>query len=381
MLGPLNEVIDKYVDKYLREKELGYFSIKEKIFLYRELAYLIEGWVAIADSVLTIKYSTDKGSVKKICDDMYASLNEWETLSHSMSGLPRYFNEGDVNIIKSGEESWEMTRVLKYLAEEYEFLAHIKSKYIGAMIYPSMLFAVAIGAVFLLFTQILPNIFELVTAFPDIKLPATTLFIRNMTNFMVENTVAIIVTVIIVWFAGWVFMSTIEWKRFLDQHIFNLPLIGKVTKYYDMVKFMRYMKLLMSAWMSFLQVFTFLKDIMGNLSYKQMLDDIISGINKGETIGSVLEKYDDIINKDVIALLKVGEETASFEGALTNAIAMYTEEFNKILDGLSKAIEPILIVFMGGIVAMVALSVFGMIGSLLDGVQSGLLFFASLGVL
>ncbi|MBP7848043.1 type II secretion system F family protein [Patescibacteria group bacterium] len=91
-----------------------------------------------------------------------------------------------------------MTRVLKYLAEEYEFLAHIKSKYIGAMIYPSMLFAVAIGAVFLLFTQILPNIFELVTAFPDIKLPATTLFIRNMTNFMVENTVAIIVTVIIV---------------------------------------------------------------------------------------------------------------------------------------------------------------------------------------
>jgi len=109
---------------------------------------------------------------------------------------------------------------------------------------------------------------------------------------------------------------------------------------------------------------------MGNLTYKQMLDDIIAGINKGETIGSVLEKYDDIINKDVIALLKVGEETASFEGALTNAIAMYTEEFNKILDGLSKAIEPILIVFMGGIVAMVALSVFGMIGSLLDGVQS-----------
>ncbi len=376
MLGPINAIIDKYIDKYLRERELWYFSIKEKVFLYRELAYLIEGGVAIADSVLTIKHSTDKWSIKKICDDMYTSLNEGETLSHSMQGLPRYFNEGDTNIVKSGEESWEMTKVLKYLAEEYEFLAHIKSKYVGAMIYPSLLFCVAIWAVFLLFTKILPNIFELVTAFPNIKLPATTLFIRSMTTFMTENTVAIIVTVIVTGFAIWVFMSTQQGKRFLDQHIFHMPLIGKITKYYDMVKFMRYMKLLMSAWMSFIQVFTFLKDIMGNLSYKQMLDDIIAGINRWETIGSVLEKYDDIINKDVIALLKVGEETASFDGALTNAIVMYTEEFNKILDWLSKVIEPILIVFMGGIVAMVALSVFGMIGSLLDGVQSGLIFFS-----
>ena len=138
---------------------------------------------------------------------------------------------------------------------------------------------------------------------------------------------------------------------------------------------MRYMKLLMSAGMNFVQVFEFLKDIMPNLSYKQMLDDIIAGINRWETIGSVMENYDDIINKDVIALLKVGEETASFEAALTNAIAMYTEEFNKLLDGLSKVIEPILIVFMGWIVSVVALSVFGMIGSLLDGVQTWWIFF------
>ncbi len=370
----INASLDKYIDKFLRERELGYFSIKEKVFLYRELAYLIEGWVAIADSVLTIKHSTDKWSVKKICDDMYNSLNEGETLSHSMAGLPRYFNEWDINIVKSGEESGEMTRVLKYLAEEYEFLAHIKSKYIGAMIYPSLLFTVAIGAVFLLFTKILPNIFELVAAFPDLKLPAMTLFLKNMTGFLVDNTVKILIAIVVLGFAIWVFVSTPEGKKYLDQRIFNMPLVGKITRYYDMVKFMRYMKLLMSAWMNFVEVFTFLKEIMGNLQYKQMLEDIIAWVNRGERIGSVLEKYDDIISKDVIALLKVGEETASFEGALTNAIAMYTEEFNKLLDGLSKVIEPILIVFMGGIVAMVALSVFGMIGSLLDGVQTGLIF-------
>ncbi len=370
----LNETVDKHVDKFFRERELGYFSIKEKIFLYRELAYLIEWWVAIADAVLVVKWGTDKWAIKKICDVMFDALNQWETLSYSMTQMPNYFNDGDVNIIKSGEESWEMTKVIKYLAEEYEFLNKIKSKYIGAMIYPWLLFSVAILAVFLLFTKILPGIFDMVAWFPWIKIPAMTQFLIGVTDFMSNNTLKIVVWVLIIGFLWFIVFSSDEGKRFMDSYIFHAPLVGKLSQYYNLIKFMRYMKLLMEAGMNFLEVFLFLKDIMGNLTYKQMLDDIIAGINRWETIGSVLEKYDDIISKDVIALLKVGEETASFEGALTNAILMYTEEFNKLLDGLSKVIEPILIVFMGGIVAMVALSVFGMIGSLLDGVQTGLIF-------
>ena len=126
----------------------------------------------------------------------------------------------------------------------------------------------------------------------------------------------------------------------------------------------------MQSGMNFLEVFLFLRDIMSNLSYKVMIDDVIAAINRGDTVGSVLNQYSEFISKDVVALLKVGEETASFESALANAIGMYEEEFNKLLDGLSKVIEPVLIVFIWGIIAMVAMSVFGVIGSLLDGVQS-----------
>jgi len=82
-----------------------------------------------------------------------------------------------------------------------------------------------------------------------------------------------------------------------------------------------------------------------------------------------MEKYTDFIAKDVVALLRVGEETASFESALSNAIRIYEDEFNKVLDGLAKVIEPVLIVFIGGIVAMIAMSVFGIIGALLDSVS------------
>ena len=366
----LDELVDKRVDKYLRERELSYFSITEKVFLYRELAYLIEWWVAIADAVAVVKNGTDKWSIRKICDEMYAALSEWETLSYSMTQLPRYFNEGDVNIIKSWEESGELTRVLKYLAEEYEFLHRIKSKYVGAMIYPSLLFSVAILAVFLLFTKILPGIFDMIASFPNVTIPPMTKFLIGVTNILSNNIGSIFIRLIILTMFCVVVFSSQEGKRILDKSIYRLPLLGKLSRYYDMIKFMRYMRLLMQSGMNFLEVFLFLRDIMSNLSYKVMIVDVIAAINRGDTVGSVLNQYSEFISKDVVALLKVGEETASFESALANAIGMYEEEFNKLLDGLSKVIEPVLIVFIWGIIAMVAMSVFGVIGSLLDGVQS-----------
>jgi len=366
----LDKTVDKYVDRFLRERELGYFSIKEKVFLFRELAYLIEWWVAIADSVIIVKWSTDKWSVHKICDEMFNALNNGETLSFSMSGLPRYFNDGDVNIVKSWEESGEMTHVLKYLAEEYEFMYKIKSKYTSAMIYPWVLLTITLLAVFMLFTKILPGIFDMVAWFNNVVLPPTTKFLIAMTDFLTQNGTRIIIFLVLFGLAAWTFFSTETGKQTLDKYIFQLPLLGKVTRYYDMIRFMRYMRLLMQSGMNFLEVFIFLKDIMGNTSYKMMIDDIIEAINRWETIWSTLENYTEFLSRDVVALLKVGEETASFDKTLNNAIRMYEDEFDKVIDGVSKVIEPVLIIFMGLIVAVVALSVFGIIGTLLDSVWS-----------
>ena len=364
----IDQRVDTHIENFIKERELGYFNIKQKVFLFRELSYMIEWWVAIVDSVLIIKNGTDKGAVRKICDEMYFALNRGETLSLSMSLLPRYFNQGDVNIVKSGEESGELTLVLKYLAEEYEFLHNIKTKYKSAMIYPWVLFGMAIISVYVLFTKILPGIFEIVTQFDAQNIPMMTQVMMNMTTFLQENTLKIVMVLGMWWFILWVIFSTQKGQRFIDQNVFKLPLLGKVTQYYDMIKFMRYMRLLMQAGMNFLDVFVFLSEIMENITYKEMIDDIIGAINRGETIGGTLGNYSHIIAKDVVALLKVGEETASFESALSNAIRMYEDEFEKQLDGLSKAIEPILIVFIWWVIAMVAMSVFGMIGTLLDSI-------------
>jgi len=79
--------------------------------------------------------------------------------------LTKYFSKGDVNIIKSGESSGEMITILKSLAREYEFLSAMTSSFVGAMIYPGILFTLSVGGMFFLFTKILPGIFLIVKDF------------------------------------------------------------------------------------------------------------------------------------------------------------------------------------------------------------------------
>jgi type IV pilus assembly protein PilC len=85
---------------------------------------------------------------------------------------------------------------------------------------------------------------------------------------------------------------------------------------------------------------------MGNYQYKDAIQDVIDGIQIGKPIAATLMMHSDFIPMDVIMLLRVGEETASFDRALDNAIRMYEDEFQKSIDGLSKLMEPVLIVFV-----------------------------------
>lgn len=364
-------MFDQLIERFLYQRDTAFFSIKEKVFLLRELSYLIEGWVAIAEAVNIIQTSSEKWSVKKICEAMAESLNKGEALSRAMRRLPKYFNEGDCNIIKSGEGSGELTHVLKYLAQEYEFLHMIKNKYTSAMIYPAFLFLVSLGAIYILFTSVLPGIFDMVEQFNITSIPPTTKRLMAITSFVSVHVNQIILGIILIVFWCSVMFSTEDGRRSLQLFSFRLPVVGTLTRYYILIKCLRYMKLLMYSGMNYLDVFTYLRDIMQNTAYKDPLDAVIVRIQLWWTIGGALESYTSFIPKDVIALIKVGEETAALEKSLENAVLMYEDEFQKLLDGVSKIIEPVLIVFVGSIIAATAISVFGIIGSMLESLQAG----------
>jgi type IV pilus assembly protein PilC len=357
------------VERILLQYDRAIFTVKDKVFFLREVAYLIEWWVSITDAIGIIQESAQKTSIMMICRSMLKGLHQWDTLSTVMRTLPEYFNEGDANIVNSWEASWELTNVLQYLAQEYEYLHAIKNKYTSALTYPLFLLIISLGAIYLLFTEVLPWIFIMVEQFAVADIPTVTQWLIYITNFLSNYWWRMVVGLILVMAIIGLIVSTNQWKRWLYTSSFDLPIIGKVIQYYTLIKCLRYMKLLLYSGMHYTQVFKYLLTIMSNTAYTKPIEDVIEALQSWEGIAQTFQRYPNIVPKDVVTLLKVGEETASLPRSLDNAILIYEWEFQRIVEWLSKILEPLLIVFVWGIIAITALSVFGIIGTMLDSIQ------------
>lgn len=361
-------------DFFLRlYKSLHYkkkFSIKDKIFFFKELAHLLQWWVSIIQALTLIKKSTKNYCVKEICDNIYWSLKKWENVSRSISRLPKYFNEADVHILKSWENSGEFVNVLKYLSEEYQYLYTLRNKIIWAFFYPAFLFLASIVAIIVLFKFVLPGVISIVYQFQNADFSFFTQLLISLIDFfeLYFAHILIILFLIIFWIV--LFLSVEEWKAWFDRKVFSFPLVWKILKYYFLVKFLRYFKLFMRAWMWYVDMLYSLKGIMSNRVYKDMISQMIEDTRQGKWILEAFESHEIIIPQEVSVLGKVWEETASLESSVDVAITLYEDEFNSIIDNLSKIIEPVLLIFVGFVVAFVALSIFSIITSILDSLQA-----------
>ena len=345
------------------------FSLKDKIFFLKELSYLLNWWVSIPVALETIKENSENETVKYICWEIYSMIKRWETLSRSLTVLDEYFTEWDVNIIASWEWIWELPKVLKQLAEEYENLYSIKVKYITAMIYPVILLFIVLWAIIIIFKVILPWFLDIIKSFPWASLPESTKILMNINNYIAQNWDSIFILLVGFVIVLWLFLSTEEWRKFFSGLLIKIPWIWKIFKLYYIVYFLRYFSLLIYSWLPITKIFLYLRGLMTNPYYVDMCNEILVNLNKWETFVPVMKKYKNIIPSDVVVLLKVWEETANLQEAAENAILLYEEEFSKIVDNLSKIVEPIMIVFVWWIIWFVAISMFSVITSILDSLQ------------
>ena len=347
----------------------GRFGIKEKIFFFRELAYLLEGGIGIVEAIDVINKNTSNLAIKDMTDQLYKFLNAWEAFNRALLRLKKYFNDVDVAIVRGGEESGELIKVMKFLADEYEFLLDVKQKYIGALIYPFILLLAGIGAIYVIFAIVMPSLLGILDDFGWVEIGWATKFLITIVDFFRSHGLVVAIGVIFLIFLLGVFIAFPQGKRWWDATLLSLPIIGDLQKKYLLVKFMRYFSLFLKAGLNYKDIFKGLSGVMNNSIYQDMFEESLEEINKWWNFVEVFARYPQIIPPDIVVLLKVGEKTASIPKALDNAIVLYEGEFKKIIDNFSKVIEPVMILVIGGIVGLVAFAVFGIIGSILDSLQ------------
>jgi len=357
--------MDKIIEDVLNSSDKTSFSWKDKILFYKELVYMMKGWVPLLETMKTIQKTSDNAAVKWVAKAIYGYLDKGKELSYAIGRLPEYFDEWDAAIIKTGEISGNLPNVLQSLAEEYAYLSDIKQKYIGAMIYPVALIVISIVAVIYLFWFVLPGIFDTLSSSVT-EMPAITVILKRFSDFIVLYWKYIVIFWVLFVLLIIAYSATEKGKRQMYKLMLNLPIVGNMTKSYYLIKWARYMKLMIWSGMDYVDTFRLLRDILDIPLYQSMIERVLADISVGKSLYEPISEHTDIIPSSVSVLIKVWEETANLENAMQNVIDIYQEELDNSIKNFSKAIEPLILIFVWWIVLLIALWVFSLIFAVMD---------------
>ncbi|MDR3169545.1 MAG: type II secretion system F family protein [Candidatus Peribacteria bacterium] len=211
----------------------------------------------------------------------------------------------------------------------------------------------------------MPDIFNLLASSVQ-EMPTITAILKGITDFFVANRVNLCIIFVVAILAIAIYFSTESGKRNLYSLVLHIPIIGQMTKSYYLIKWSRYMRLMIGSGMDYVETFRLLRDVLKIPLYQTMIERVLADISLGKSLYEPIKAHPEIIPSNVAVLIKVGEETANLDNSMTNIIELYQEELDNSIKNFSKAIEPTILVVVGGLVMLIALGVFGLIFAVMD---------------
>ncbi len=346
---------------------IGTVSISDKIFFSRNLAVMISAGVSVARGLDILSRQTKNKKFKNIILELGESIKKGKSLSEGMKQYQRVFPSLFTAMVKVGEESGKLSESLILISEQMEKDHTLRKKVKGAMIYPSVIVVamVVIGVLMMMF--VVPT---LVSTFEElgVELPMSTRVIIALSGFFIHHTILFIVSAVAVIIAVVFIVSSRRGKKILGNILFHLPLFSSLVKKINSARTSRTLASLISSGVDVLEALDITKDVVQNEKFKNVLEIARSDIQKGVSISESFKKNQNIYPVMVGEMMAVGEETGELSNMLLRLADFYEEEVAEATKNLSTIIEPVLMIIIGAVVGLFAVSMikpmYSMVGGL-----------------
>lgn len=338
---------------------------KDLVVFTRQLSTMVSAGVPLNKSLSTLQNQTDSKNFNRIIGEIAKDVEGGMPLAEAFSKHPKAFNDIYVNMVRAGETGGILDEILKKLASQVEKDATIRKKIKSAMAYPIVIFSITIIAFFGIMIFIIPKIGQIITdlAGPDTQLPIYTRLLLSVSDFFRAN----IIFILVIGIGGTImikrYISTPKGKYKFHAFLLKIPVIKTILVKIALARFARTFASLMGAGVGVLDALEVTGSAIGNKVIEAELKEAAKEVKNGKQLSEPLSKspYFPAIVAQMIA---VGEETGQIDTILLKVADFYEEEVDAVIDGLSAIIEPIMIVFLGSMVGLIAVSVMGPISSL-----------------
>jgi type IV pilus assembly protein PilC len=332
-------------------------SLKDMVVFSRQFAAMVSSGVAMLRTLTIIVDQCKNRRMKKELDEVRTSVESGLSLSDALSRHPVVFDRLYISMVKAGETGGILPEVLMRLAEFLETRQKLNAKVRSAMVYPSVVLAIAVLVFWAMLTFVLP-IFQGLFKQIGGELPAYTQFLINLSEYMRSPWMALfVISVGVGVFFLRRFHKTDQGKYYIDGILLSLPLVGELIRKVAIARFSRTFGTLIRAGVPMLSALDVVKDTSGNAVVAKAVATVYNEVRQGGTISKPMAK-NNIFPPMVTQMVAVGEETGKLDDMLSKVADFYDMEVEHQVEQMTSLLEPIMVVGIGGIVGSVVIGMY-----------------------
>ena len=366
-------------------------KLRDLVMFTRQLSTLVSAGVPLPRSLSTLQQQAENKYFKEVIGAIGKDISGGTSLGVAFSKFPDVFSPVYINMVKAGEAGGILDEILKRLAAQSEKDATIRKKVKGAMTYPMVILVVTVVAFFGLMIFIIPQIGKILTSLSGggAKLPIYTQVLLNISSFCTGSTVIklipgvanipvigglpnaifiVIVTGIGIYYLRR-YLKTSSGQYKFHALLLRAPIVKTIIVKVAIARFARTFSALTSAGVTVLDALEVTGGAIGNRVIQAELANAAQEVRNGKPLSQPLSRS-KIFPPIVSQMLAVGEETGQIDKILVKIADFYEEDVDAVIDSLSSIMEPVMIIVLGGLIGLIAISVMGPIASLSTNVSA-----------
>lgn len=325
-------------------------------FTLTQLSTYIKSGIPLVDSVRILAKQAKKPAHKKIYGQVVYELLKGESFSTALAKQGKVFPSLLINMVKTSEMTGDLPSILDDMAEYYTSMNQTRKQMKSAMTYPIVVLTIALGVLVFMLVYLVPQFASMFES-NDAKLPAITLIVLGVSSFIQNYYIYLIVGIVVMIVIFKYLMNHVQsFKLSVQTILMHLPVVGKIIIYNEIANFTKTFASLLNHGVFITDSMEILSKITDNEVFKKIINKTLENLSKGEPVSSAF-RGEWAIPVVAYEMIVTGENTGQL-GLMMEKVSNHFQTMHKtIIDQMKSLMEPLMIVFLAGIVGVILLSI------------------------
>jgi type IV pilus assembly protein PilC len=322
----------------------------------RQFSVMLDAGLPLVQCLEIMGEQQDHVKFAEIINKTRTDVEGGMSLAEAMQKQPAAFDELYVNMVAAGEAGGILDVILNRLAAYLEKVVKLKAQVKAAMIYPVTVITIAVGVVWIIMWKVIPVFAQLFAGLGG-DLPFLTKIVVAASKFIGTWSPVIILALVMIFFALRAYHKTYRGKRVLDGFMLKLPIMGMLLRKIAVARFCRTLATLTSSGVPILDGLQITAKTAGNAIIHDAVMAVRKAVEEGKTLSGPLAQT-KVFPKMVVQMINVGEQTGALDQMLSKIADFYEDEVDIAVEGMMKLMEPLMIVFLGGIIGVIVTAMY-----------------------